>query len=513
MRIEDAVNGPFPLITEVDPADHPDATSVRVFPHPLRQLPPGHMAGQESLQAAVAGDRAWQYPRVLWTAAAVASATGGRVLTAAGAPPFTSVGIDSRRIRPGALFVPLQAARDGHEFVPAALGAGATGFLLDAGHRDRARLMAEAGGGVVIEVRDAAAALLDLGRAARNRLQGPVVGITGSVGKTSTKDLMAAALGAERRVTASERSFNNELGVPLTLVNAADDTEVAVIEMGARNIGHIALLSEVARPTIAVVTMVAAVHTELFGSIAAVARTKGELVEAIGAGGLAVLNADDPLVVAMAARTDADVLRYSATGAPADVVATDIRVAIDLRPSFVLASPWGEGPVTLGARGAHQVGNALAAATVALHQGVTWDGVTAALARAALSPWRMELVTTPSGAAVLNDSYNANPASMAAALRALAVLPARRRTAVVGTMAELGPSGPSEHRAISALADDLGIELIVVGTTDYGRPAVAGIEGALAALLPLDGDDAVLVKASRVVGLERLVSLLTAPEA
>jgi UDP-N-acetylmuramoyl-tripeptide--D-alanyl-D-alanine ligase len=447
---------------------------------------------------------------VLWTDAAVAAATGGTVV-AAGASPFTSVGIDSRRMDAGALFVPLRVARDGHDFVPAALRAGAIGFLLDAGHPDRARLIEESGGAAVIEVEDAAAALLDLGRAARVRLQGPVVGITGSVGKTSTKDLMAAALGAGRRVAASERSFNNELGVPLTLVNAADDTEVAVIEMGARGPGHIAFLAEVARPTIAVVTTVAAVHTEMFGSIEMIARTKGELVEAIGAHGLAVLNADDPLVAAMAARTDAAVLRYSVTGEAVDVVATDIRVAVDLRPSFMLTSPWGRGPVTLAARGAHQVGNGLAAATVALHQGVTWDGVVAALAQAPLSPWRMELVTTPSGAVVLNDSYNANPASMAAALRALALLPARRRTAVVGTMAELGRAGPAEHRAIAVLADELGVDLVVVGTADYGRPPVSGIEEALAVLGSLDGDDAVLVKASRVVGLERLVSRLRTP--
>ena len=445
---------------------------------------------------------------MLWTPAAVAAATGGRLIDpgGTGATIFTSVSIDSRRAGAGALFVALRGDRDGHEFVPAAWRAGAAGFLVQPG-RFSPTASGETPGAVGIEVADTALALLDLGRAARARLSVPVVGITGSLGKTSTKDLLAAILAADRSVAASEKSFNNELGVPLTLANAAADTDIAVIEMGARGVGHIALLCEVAQPTVAVVTAVAGVHTEMFGSIDAVARAKGELVEAIPASGLAVLNGDDPRVAAMAARTDAGVLRYSAEGGDADVVATDLRIGHDLRASFGLASPWGLGRVTLAVRGAHQVGNALAAATVALHQGVPFDAVVAALARAAISPWRMELVTTPTGATVLNDAYNANPSSMAAALRALALLPGRR-TAVLGTMAELGPTGPAEHRGIAALARSLGVRLIAVGTADYGLPPVADIEEALIALGPLDGNDAVLVKASRVAGLERLVDRL-----
>jgi UDP-N-acetylmuramoyl-tripeptide--D-alanyl-D-alanine ligase len=322
---------------------------------------------------------------------------------------------------------------------------------------------------------------------------------------------MARVLRTTWRTAASERSFNNELGVPLTLANAPADTEIAVIEMGARRPGQIALLCGVARPTIAVVTVIAAVHTEMFGSIDAVAQAKGELVEAVEPGGLVVLNADDARVAALAARTRADVLRYSAAGAVvADVTATDVRVGEDLRPNFLLSSPWGSERVTLGVRGAHQIGNALAAATVALQQGVPVAVVTAALAEATLSPWRMELVVAPSGAVVLNDAYNANPGSMAAALRALAVLPARRRVAVVGAMAELGVTGPAEHRAIALLAEELGVDLIPLGTAEYGPTPVAGIDEAVARLGPLGDGDAVLVKASRVVGLERLAARLTA---
>jgi UDP-N-acetylmuramoyl-tripeptide--D-alanyl-D-alanine ligase len=449
---------------------------------------------------------------MLWAAETVVAATGGRLVpppTREAPGAFASVGIDSRQVEPGALFVALRAERDGHEFVGAALRAGATGYLFEAGRLPSGP--AGVAATVAIEVADTGAALLDLGRAARARLDVPVVGITGSVGKTSTKDLLAAVLGADRRVAASERSLNNELGVPLTLANAGEDTDIAVIEMGARGPGQIALLCEVARPTIAVVTAVAAVHTAMFGSLEGVARAKAELVEAVGAKGLAVLNGDDVRVAAMAARTAGEVLRYSALGeVTADVTATDVRVADDLRPSFVLSSPWGSGPVTLGVRGGQQVGNALAAAAVALHQGVAWDAVVHALGRATISPWRMELVTTASGARVLNDAYNANPGSMAAALRSLALLPARRRVAVVGVMAELGATAAAEHRAIAALAAELGVELIAVGTADYGPAPAEGIDEALTALGPVGDGDAVLVKGSRVAGLERLAARLTA---
>jgi UDP-N-acetylmuramoyl-tripeptide--D-alanyl-D-alanine ligase len=451
-----------------------------------------------------------------WSAAAVEAATRGRLVTASLPPDdpggFGGVGIDSRQICSGALFVPLRAERDGHEYVAAAVRAGAAGYLFEAGRlSDASGARVLDGPGIGIEVADTAAALLELGRAARDRLEVPVVGITGSVGKTSTKDMMARVLRTTWRTAASERSFNNELGVPLTLANAPADTEIAVIEMGARRPGQIALLCGVARPTIAVVTVIAAVHTEMFGSIDAVAQAKGELVEAVEPGGLVVLNADDARVAALAARTRADVLRYSAAGAVvADVTATDVRVGEDLRPNFLLSSPWGSERVTLGVRGAHQIGNALAAATVALQQGVPVAVVTAALAEATLSPWRMELVVAPSGAVVLNDAYNANPGSMAAALRALAVLPARRRVAVVGAMAELGVTGPAEHRAIALLAEELGVDLIPLGTAEYGPTPVAGIDEAVARLGPLGDGDAVLVKASRVVGLERLAARLTA---
>jgi UDP-N-acetylmuramoyl-tripeptide--D-alanyl-D-alanine ligase len=410
------------------------------------------------------------------------------------------VAIDSRAIRGGELFVPIVAERDGHDFLPQAVAAGAAAVLTHAAVPD---------GVTAIAVADTSAALLDVGRLARKGLGTMVVGVTGSVGKTSTKDLLAACLARRWRTAASERSFNNELGVPLTLANAPDGTQAVVVEMGARGRGHVALLCDVARPTIGIVTAVVHAHTEMFGSIEEVAVAKGELVEALPAAGTAVLNADDERVVAMAARTQARVLRYSAAGAPgADVVAESLALDDDLRGRFTLRSPYGAADVVLGARGEHQVANALAAASAALSCGVAVDEVVSALGGAALSPWRMELHRTRAGAVVLNDAYNANPASMAAALRSLAAVPARRRLAVLGTMAELGERSDAEHQAIRGLADELGIEVLAFETAAYGPPTVDGVEGAVAALGGLGDGDAVLVKGSRVAGLERVAAAL-----
>jgi UDP-N-acetylmuramoyl-tripeptide--D-alanyl-D-alanine ligase len=412
------------------------------------------------------------------------------------------VAIDSRLVHGGELFVPIVAERDGHDFVADALRGGAVATL--------AQQRLDTPAGVArIDVADTSAALLDIGRLARRHLGSLVVGITGSVGKTSVKDLCAAALATRWPTAASERSFNNELGVPLTLANAPSGTKATVIEMGARGKGHIALLCDVARPTVGVVTAVVAAHTELFGSIDDVAAAKAELVEALPAAGTAVLNTDDPRVAAMAARTAANVFTYSARSAPgADLVAEDVRVDDALRPAFVLRSPSGSVEIALEVRGAHQVANALAAAGAAMACGVALEDLAAGLAVAVLSPWRMDLRRAPSGALVLNDAYNANPASMAAALRSLAALPAVRSLAVLGVMAELGTVSEVEHARVVALADELGIDVIAFETTCYGLPPAEGVDGVLAALGPLSDGDAVLVKGSRVAGLERIAAAL-----
>jgi len=426
----------------------------------------------------------------------LAAAIGGRL-----EGPDVSVdgaSIDSRTVTPGQLFVPVVAERDGHEFIPAALRAGASAYLTSGA----------VPGGTAIVVQDTGAALRAAGRHARTRLPSPVIGVTGSVGKTSVKDLLAAVL-SERMVTAaSVRSFNNELGVPLTLLGAPEGTEAVVVEMGARGAGHIAELCAIAAPTVGIVTRVAAVHTEAFGTIEDVARTKGELVEGLLADGTAVLNAADPAVAAMAARTVATVVTYGEGG---EVRAADLVLGDDLRAQFLLRSPWGDAEVALAVRGSHQVENALAAAAAALACGLDLGAVQAGLAKAALSPWRMELATAPGGATVLNDAYNANPTSVAAALEALAALPAERRTAVLGVMAELGEREEVEHAAIGARARELGIRVIAVAAPAYGGEDVASVEAALALLGELDDGDAVLIKGSRVAGLERLAALLLEP--
>jgi UDP-N-acetylmuramoyl-tripeptide--D-alanyl-D-alanine ligase len=409
--------------------------------------------------------------------------------------------IDSRLVRDGDLFIAVVAERDGHEYIDAAVERGALAALC-ARHQPQHA--------TAIVVPDTAAALLDLGRFARGRLPDRVVGITGSVGKTTVKDLTAAALGASMRTAASEKSFNNELGVPLTLLNAPDDAEAVVVEMGARGRGHIARLCEVARPTIAIVTVVALAHAEMFGTLEAVAAAKGELVESLPSHGTAVLNADDALVSAMADLTGATVVRYGVEHTGADVRAEAVSIDDELRPSFRLRSPWGDVDVRLAMRGRHQVINALAAGAAALAAGVALEDVAAGLADAQPSPWRMSLTHTPKGALLLNDAYNANPTSMAAALDALAALPARRRIAVLGVMAELGPDSDLEHRRIATYAEDLGIDVLAVSAPEYERVTVADIDAAVQALGDLGDGDAVLVKGSRVAGLERLAERLCA---
>jgi UDP-N-acetylmuramoyl-tripeptide--D-alanyl-D-alanine ligase len=438
---------------------------------------------------------------VQFTSDEVAKAVGGHAVG-----PSTRIdgaSIDSRSVEPGQLFVPVVAERDGHDFIEVALASGAAAYLTQ---RDPLP------GTSAILVGDTGDALLDLGRAARSLLPDRVVGVTGSVGKTSTKDLLAAVLGTTYATTANERSFNNELGVPLTLLGAPAGTEAVVVEMGARGRSHITLLCDVARPTIGVVTVVEGAHLEHFGSLAGVATAKAELVEALPRAGVAVLNADDPLVAAMAERTVATVITFGVESVGADVRADDVHLDGDLHPSFRLRSAWGDAEVRLAARGRHQVVNALAAAAAGLSTGVAPEAVAEGLARATLSPHRMDLVRAESGARVLNDAYNANPTSMVAGLRALAAIDAERRVAVLGVMAELGADGEQAHTDVTALARSLGIDVVAVAAPAYGDGAthVADVPAAIDALgaLDLGEHDAVLVKGSRVAALERVVEAL-----
>jgi UDP-N-acetylmuramoyl-tripeptide--D-alanyl-D-alanine ligase len=401
--------------------------------------------------------------------------------------------IDSRTIRPGQIYVPIVAGRDGHAFIPAALEEGASIYLT----------AQEPVGGTAIRVRDTAAALLSLGAFARGRVDG-VIGITGSVGKTTTKDLLASCLASTFRIAANERSFNNELGLPLTLLNAPEAAQWVVLEMGARGAGQIELLAEVARPDVGIVTRVAKAHVEYFGDLDGVARAKGELVAALPASGLAVLNFDDPRVRDMASLSACPVLGY-AMGTDAEVRADDIALDRDLRARFRLSSPWGQIEVRLAVHGLHQVANALAAATVALWCGIPIETVAAELAVSQGSPLRMEVHNVPGGPILIVDCYNANPASVEAALSSLAALPSERKLAILGLMAELGDESEPEHRRIAFVAEELGIEVMGYATELYGEPPVTDVDEAVAVLRTMGPADAALVKGSRVARLEDVV--------
>ncbi|MDT7579629.1 MAG: UDP-N-acetylmuramoyl-tripeptide--D-alanyl-D-alanine ligase [Pseudonocardiales bacterium] len=460
------------------------------------------------------------------TLAEVAAVARGRLHRASGDERVTAVEFDSRAVAPGALFLALPGERvDGHDFAAAAVAAGAVGVLAarevdapavvvpPAPHDPLAR-----GSYLAAADRDGsgAAVLAALARLAAHNVAAlpatTVVGVTGSSGKTSTKDLLAAVLAPLGPTVAPPGSFNNELGLPWTALRADAGTRHLVLELSARGRGHIAALCVIAQPRIGVVLNVGSAHLGEFGSADAIAAAKGELVEALPEQGVAVLNADDPRVAAMAARTRA---RVVPVGRGADAVVRAEDVTLDAgRPRFRLVAPQGAADVALQLVGAHHVGNALAAAAVALELGATPEGVAAALSTAGpASRWRMEVTERADGVTVVNDAYNANPESMRAALQALVALgEGRRRTwAVLGRMGELGDSAAEAHADVAAAAAGLRVdELVTIGAPEYGagRP-VADADAALTLLrAELAPGDVVLVKASRAVGLDRLASAL-----
>jgi len=401
---------------------------------------------------------------------------------------------DSRLVTRACLFVPLIGRRNGHEFIQSAMDRGAGAFLTSE----------EVNFGPAIRVDDTSAALKTLASVARHSLDGPVVGITGSVGKTSTKDLTKSILARVGPVHASPSSYNNEIGVPLTLLGASRIGPL-VLEFGARRQGDIGLLCEIGRPDVGVLTTIAAAHTSEFGSLDAVAETKGELFRCLPPDGCAIFNADVPEVVTQATFARCRKLSFGYKG---EVRARNVEIDDELRATFWLESPWGKTELKLSARGIHMVPNALSAAAVGLVLGAPLEEVADGLSDGPISPLRMQLATASSGFQVLNDTYNANPPSMVAALRALAALPVSgRRIAFLGMMAELGERAVAEHLSITQCAVDLGIQIVAIDTELYGVGRVRTLEDAECEFL-LTEDDAVLVKGSRVVGLEVLADRL-----
>jgi UDP-N-acetylmuramoyl-tripeptide--D-alanyl-D-alanine ligase len=430
------------------------------------------------------------------------------------APPSS----DSRQVEPGGLFVAIAGERvDGHDYARQAIEAGAV-----------ACLAARPVDVPAIVVDDPTAALGRIASASLQRLDRcSVVGLTGSQGKTTTKDLLAHLLARHGSTVAPVGSYNTEIGVPLTVLRANRDTRYLVIEMGARGKGHIAYLCDMTRPKVGLVLNVGLAHVGAFGSREGIAAAKGELVESLPADGVAVLNADDPLVRAMASRTRARVMSVG-EHPDADVRIDGVRLDPIGRPRFTLTYAGATASVQLRLLGRHQAGNAAAAAGVALSLGMELADVAAALADAgAASRWRMEPHERLDGVLVLNDAYNANPDSMRAALETTAAIVRSRQgrgIAVLGPMRELGSASAEAHREVGGWAIEAGMDAVVV----VGEDARSILEGAEAAgaseavLMPdgpaavdwldkrLEAGDVVLVKASRADGLERVAHALTA---
>ena len=431
------------------------------------------------------------------------------------APAF----VDTRKALPGGLFVALPGERvDGHDYVQAAMEGGAVAVL------------AQRPVGVpAVVVRDGVKALGLLGRhliARRAAAPGPemtLIGITGSSGKTTTKDLIAHVLGEHGATVATPGNFNNEIGLPLTVSQIENDTRYLVLEMGARAIGHIAYLTEIAPPSVGIVTNIGGSHLIDFGGYENTTKAKGEMVEALEPAGLAVLNADDARVATMVPRTRAKVAMFG-LAEDADFRASDVVLDARGRARFTLHTPEGSAPVALLLNGEHQVSNALAASAAALYAGLTVAQIAQGLGSAVPATGaRFEITERPDGVTIVNDAYNASPHSTRAALHALMAMAGDRRTiAVLGAMLAQGDKARAEHLAMGKLAVELGVDLVVtvVGLegADEVRWLAEGVRAAggkveaatdiaeARALIEglLTAGDLVLVKGSNAVGLQPL---------
>jgi len=398
----------------------------------------------------------------------IAEITGGHLVNAD--PSLTVTGpveYDSRKIVAGGLFAAFEGEKvDGHDFAGTAVAAGAAAVLST---RDTGQP------GVVVA--EPLSALAALAHAVVGRLPHlTIVGVTGSSGKTTTKDFVGQLLARRGPTVALPGTLNNELGFPYTVLQVTEQTRYLVLEMAARGVGHIRYLTGIARPAVGVVLNIGVAHIGEFGSMEGTAQAKGELVEALTEEGVAVLNADDPLVAGMASRTRARVI-WVGESEQAMVRATDVTVDAAGRASYVLHAAGSTGNVRLAVAGRHQVGNTLSAAATALSLGLPFDEVVTALGEIGIvSSRRMDVFTRPDGVTVIDDSYNANPSSSAAALRAMASMAAKRRIAVLGYMAELGDHERSGHEEVGRLAAELGVDR-VVAVAENARPVLDGARG------------------------------------
>ena len=449
---------------------------------------------------------------MIFQAEEMATATGGLLQRGGPAGPLST---DSRRLRSGDWFVALVGERfDGHDYLSHAAAAGCAGVI--------AQRVPEGWARGFVQVEDTLAALQDIARHARAGFHGPVVGITGSAGKTTTRAMTALALGGLGRIHATAGNLNNHIGLPLTILHAPVDAAAWVLEMGMNHLGEIALLADIGAPTVRLVTNVGAAHTEgVGGTIAGVARAKREIFDGARPGDICILNDDDPYVREMALPEGVRVIRFG-TGPGCDVRLTD--VALDgaaLRTRLRIETEHGVGLGVLDSPGVHLAHNAAAAVAVAvaLHQPV--EAAVERLSAYAPVGARQRVERLSSGVVVLNDAYNANPLSTAASLRTLgAVVAEGRRVALLGDMLELGPQEASAHQEMLTLARSLGLDLIGAAGPRYaaahaalGAPGdviVAPDAPALAAAVAADlsAGDVVLLKGSRGMAMERILHTL-----
>jgi UDP-N-acetylmuramoyl-tripeptide--D-alanyl-D-alanine ligase len=437
---------------------------------------------------------------------AIAVWTHGRLFGADAA--VTGVAIDTRKLQPGDLFVAIKGEWvDGHDYLAEAAARGAVAALVTRKvDSDLPQLLVD----------DAELALGDLASAVRAQRDVRVIGITGSNGKTTVKTLVASILSRHGRTHVSAGNFNNELGLPLTLLAMPQDTEYAVLEMGAGKPGDIAYLAAIARPDIGLVTLIAPAHLERMGSIEGVAETKGALYQALPADGIAIINADDHFASFFGGLAGARrVLRYGLDH-PADIGADIIEQRAD-GSRFVLSTPHGDAEVTLPLPGRHNIANALAAAAIALALDVPMDTIVAGLEQVSGVAGRLRREVMAGGWTLIDDSYNANPSSMAAAIDTL-LLADGERWLVLGDMAELGPEARALHAGIGERARERGVErLFAVGPLGVATVEAFGAQGehfndkpALIAALQaqLHAGVTCLVKGSRSAGMEQVVAAL-----
>jgi UDP-N-acetylmuramoyl-tripeptide--D-alanyl-D-alanine ligase len=456
----------------------------------------------------------------------IASAVNGKILSDANISQLVaSVSTDTRTLGKGSLFIPLKGPNfDGHDFLADAVRKGASAMMVSRAPAEILNRARKAGVAVIL-VKNTMSGLAALAKAQRDSFSATVIAITGSTGKTLTKDFTAAVLRQLGEVNASKGSYNNEIGVPLTLLNGSGAARFLVLEMGSRGMGHISSLCAIARPQVGVVTNIGWSHLQYFRNRENLAIAKAELLRALPAGGTAVINADDDYAPYLCSQSPVPVVTFGLESG-AQVRAQNIEVEKSGKVIFTLRSKGGrKATIRIPLPGRHNVCNVLAAAAVGEIMGVDMESIAEGIASAELTGWRMEMITRPEEITIINDAYNANPVSMRSALIALGdISRSKRAIAVLGDMRELGPVSEEAHFEVGRLAVDYGTDILIT----VGRKARKIAEAAREKGLPrgsvfmtdkvdkaaeilraiIEPGDVVLIKGSRFLGLERLVDLV-----